>query len=208
MNPIEILKQINTAKTHQEVAKLYDKWAKTYDTDLQEIRPGNLGAAYTVDMFEKYVHHEGMILDAGAGTGGVGELLHHRGFSNLVGLDISSGMLYEAKKKNVYTDLRVGILGEELDFKNDTFDAVISVGLFTLEHPPPPSSFDELIRLTKQGGHIVFLLNNNLTNEFKRKMNELEAEGKWEIVETSKDFFPVPKGQPHPGLRIFIYQTL
>ena len=206
MNPIEILKQINTAKTHQEVTKLYDKWAKTYDTDLEELRPGNQGAAYTVEMFEKYVHKEEMILDAGAGTGGVGELLHHRGFSNLVGLDISSGMLYEAKKKNVYTDLRVGILGKDLDFNSDTFDAVISVGLFTVEHPPPQNSFDELIRLTKQGGHIVFLLNNTLINVFKRKMDELEAEGKWEIVETSKDFFPVPKGQTHPGLRIFVYK--
>ena len=103
MNPIEILKQINTAKTHQEVANLYDKCAKTYDTDLQEIRPGNLGAAYTVDMFEKYVHHEGMILDAGAGTGGVGELLHHQGFLNLVRIDISSGM--KRSKKEIKTNL-------------------------------------------------------------------------------------------------------
>ena len=207
MNPEEILRQINIAKTNQEVAQLYDKWAKTYDTDLEVLRPGNQGAAYTVEMFEKYVHKEEMILDAGAGTGGVGELLHHRGFSNLVGLDISSGMLNEAKKKNVYSDLRVGILGEDLDFSSDTFDAVISVGLFTLEHPPPASSFDELIRLTKQGGHLVFLLNNSLMSKFKRKMDELEAEGKWEIVEISKDIFPVPKGHPHPGLRIFVYKV-
>ena len=67
-------------------------------------------------MFKKYVPLDGMILDAGAGTGGVGELLHHQGFLNLVGIDISSGMLNEALKKNVYSDLRVGILGEDLDF--------------------------------------------------------------------------------------------
>jgi SAM-dependent methyltransferase len=158
-------------------------------------------------MFKKYVPLDGMILDAGAGTGGVGELLHHQGFLNLVGIDISSGMLNEALKKNVYSDLRVGILGEDLDLSSDTFDAIISVGLFTLEHPPPSSSFDEIIRVTKQGGHIIFLLNNTLLNDFKRKMDEKEAEGKWEIVEISRDIFPVQKGQPHPGLKVFVYKV-
>ena len=35
-------------------------------------------------------------------------------------------------------------------------------------------------------------------------MDELEPEGKWEIVEISRDIFPVPKGQPHPGLKVFL----
>ena len=44
MNPEEILQQIMDAKTNQEVAKLYDRWSKTYDLDLEQIRPGNEGA--------------------------------------------------------------------------------------------------------------------------------------------------------------------
>ena len=40
-----------------------------------------------------------MILDTGTETKGAGELLHHQGFLNLVGLDILSGMLNEVKKK-------------------------------------------------------------------------------------------------------------
>jgi ubiquinone/menaquinone biosynthesis C-methylase UbiE len=50
-------------------------------------------------MFKKYVPLDGMILDAGAGTGGVGELLHHQGFLNLVRIDISSGMKRSKKEK-------------------------------------------------------------------------------------------------------------
>ena len=110
-----ILGEIINAKSNKEVSLLYDKCAKTYDTDLEKVRTGNQGAIYIVEMFKKYVPLDGMILDAGNGTGGVGELLHHQGFLNLVGIDISSGMLNEAKKKNVYSDLRVGILGEDID---------------------------------------------------------------------------------------------
>ena len=110
-----ILGEIINAKSNKEVSLLYDKCANTSDTDLEKVRTGNQGAIYIVEMFKKYVPLDGMILDAGNGTIGVGELLHHQGFLNLVGIDISSGMLNEAKKKNVYSDLRVGILGENID---------------------------------------------------------------------------------------------
>ena len=137
MNTEDILMKINTAKTNHEVAELYDKWSKTYDHDLKIIRPGNKGAFKTVEWFVKYVHIDASVLDAGSGTGGVGELLFQRGYLNLTGMDISSGMLTEAKEKNIYKELHLGGLGEELKFPKDTFEAVISVGLFTPEHPPP-----------------------------------------------------------------------
>ncbi|MBV7331825.1 class I SAM-dependent methyltransferase [Chloroflexi bacterium TSY] len=142
-----------------------------------------------------------------AGTGGVGELLHQRGYRNLVGLDISAGMLAEARQKKIYSDLQVGILGEPLDLPSDTFDAVISVGLFTVEHPPPPSSFEALIRVTKPGGHIVFLLHNALASDFKPKLEALETAGKWALAEVSPIIRTVTSGKPHPGSRVHVYQV-
>ncbi|MBT6075470.1 MAG: class I SAM-dependent methyltransferase [Euryarchaeota archaeon] len=109
------LGEIINAKSNKEVVLLYDKYAKTYDADLEKVRTSNQGAIYIVEMFKKYVPLDGVILDAGNGTGGVVELLHHQGFLNLVGIEISSGMLDEANKKNVYSDLRVCILGEDID---------------------------------------------------------------------------------------------
>ena len=52
-------------------------------------------------------------------------------------------------------------LGDKLDYETGEFDAVISVGVFTLGHAPS-SSFDELIRITKSGGHIVFSLRTDV----------------------------------------------
>jgi len=109
------LGEIINPKSNKEVVLLYDKYAKTYDTDLEKVRTINQGAIYIVEMFKKYVPLDGMILDAGNGTGGVGELLHNQGFLNLVGIEISSGMLDEANNKNVYSDFRVCILGEDID---------------------------------------------------------------------------------------------
>ena len=43
-----------------------------------------------------------------------------------------------------------------------------------MEHPPPSNSFEEVIRVTKHGGHIVFLLHNGLLDKFKVKLEELE----------------------------------
>ncbi len=55
-----ILGEIINAKSNKEVALLYDKWAKRFDTDLEKVRPGNQGAIYTVVMFKKYVPLDGM----------------------------------------------------------------------------------------------------------------------------------------------------
>ena len=54
-----ILGEIINAKSNKEVALLYEKWVKTYDTDLEKVRPGNQGAIYTVEMFKKYVPLDG-----------------------------------------------------------------------------------------------------------------------------------------------------
>lgn len=67
MDPEEILQRINTAKTDQEVAELYDKWAKSYDPDLEQLRPGNEGANRTIEWFVQYVPTDAKVLDAGSG---------------------------------------------------------------------------------------------------------------------------------------------
>ncbi len=57
------------------------------------------------------------------------------------------------------------------------------------------------------GGHIVFLLHNGLASDFKQKLAALEAAGKWVLVEVSSIIRTVPGGEPHPGLRVYVYQV-
>jgi SAM-dependent methyltransferase len=203
----ERVQWIYTSKDNKELAERYDQWAKDYDADLDE-GFGWLGPQRAVEYFAKYVPQNARILDAGAGTGLVGELLARRGYKDLVAMDLSEGMLEEARKKNAYREFHQMVMGEALDYATDSFDAVISIGVLTVGHAPA-SSLDELVRITRPGGYIVFSLRPDVYRDsgFKEKQDALEAEGKWKLVEASEEFQPLPKGEPDVYHQVWIYQV-
>ena len=127
-----------------ELAKRYDEWAQHYDKDITEHFGYELPAR-VAKLATKYItNREHRILDAGSGTGLVGQLLSNLGFNNIIGIDLSLGMLAEAEKKKVYEALYQRVLGEHLDFDTHSFDAVVCVGTLTIGHAPS-SSLEELI---------------------------------------------------------------
>ena len=198
---------VYSASDPQELARRYDQWAREYDSDLDNAF-GYLGPALAAGYFAKYVPLNAHILDAGAGTGLVGVELSKKGYFDINGLDISDGMLEEARKKAVYRELDQMTLGETLAYANSEFDAVISVGVLTLGHAPA-SSLDELVRITKSGGHIVFSLRPDVYDKygFKEKHAELEQAGLWKLVEVSDDVKIMPKGEPEVAHQVWVYQV-
>lgn len=198
---------IYSSRDNTELAERYDQWAKDYDNDLDE-EFGWLGPQRAVEFFLKYVPKDARILDAGAGTGLVGEMLAKQGYKDLVAMDLSKGMLEEAHKKNAYREFHQMVMGEPLDYATDSFHAIISVGVLTVGHAPA-NSFDELIRITKPDGYIVFSLRPDVYREggFKEKQDHLEAAGKWKLVEASEEFQPLPKGEPDVYHQVWVYQV-
>jgi len=197
---------VYSAKNSQELAERYDQWAKEYEQDL--LSENYTGPEPAVEELVKYVSKEAKILDVGAGTGLVGQLLHQRGYQNLEAMDLSAGMLSEARKKNLYKYLHQGVLGTALDFPSDTFDAIISVGTFTLGHAPS-RGFDELIRITKPGGYIVFTIRPDYyeNSDFKDKLPALEAAGSWQLVEQGEPFLNLPEAEPDIYLQVWVYKV-
>jgi len=198
---------VYSSSNNKELEERYDQWATLYDRDLEEDFAWNAPQA-AVAVFAKLISKTAKVLDAGAGTGLVGEILAGLGYRDLVAIDLSQGMLREARNKNVYSELQQMVLGEPLDFEAGLFDGIISVGVFTLGHAPA-STFDELIRVTKPGGYVVFSLRTDVYEEggFKEKMPALEARGKWKLVEASERFQPLPKGEPEVFHQIWAYQA-
>jgi SAM-dependent methyltransferase len=116
-------------------------------------------------------------------------------------------MLNESRKKNVYSEFHRMVMGAPLDFKTGSFDAVITVGVLTVGHAPA-SSLDELVRITKPGGYIVFSLRPDVYRDsgFKEKQDDLETQGKWKLVEESEEFQPMPKGEPDVYHQVWVYK--
>ncbi len=192
--------------SNQELEERYDQWAAEYDRDLDEDFAWNApdnGARVLASL----VPADANVLDAGAGTGLAGERLAVAGFSNMAAMDISQGMLDVAREKNVYSSFHQMVMGETLGFETDEFDAVISIGVFTLGHAPI-DSFDELVRVTKPGGYIVFSLRTDMVNDgYQDYFSKLEASGQWKLAQVTEPFQPMPKGEPEVFHQIWAYQV-
>jgi predicted TPR repeat methyltransferase len=199
---------VYSSKNNSELTKRYDEWSKDYDKDLTEDF-GWTAPKTAADFLVKHIRPDSIVLDAGAGTGLVGMVLAAHGFQNITGMDMSKGMLEQAGRKGVYAQLDQMTLGESLEYDSDTFDAVISVGVMTLGHAAP-ESFDELVRITKPNGFIVFTIRTDvyLNNGFKEKQEEMAMKKFWGMIEVSEEFQPLPVGEPDVKHQVWVYQVL
>lgn len=202
-----VIQWVYASENEEELKERYDKWAATYEEDLdREI--GWYGPIRAVEAAVKYVAKDAHILDAGAGTGLVGKLLAERGYTDLVAMDLSSGMLDEARKKNVYNEFHQMAMGEPLDFPTDAFDATITVGVLTVGHAPA-HSLDELVRVTKPGGPIIYTLRPDLYEEggYVEKHADLESAGKWKLAEVGEPTRILPKGEPDVFHQVWVFEV-
>jgi predicted TPR repeat methyltransferase len=94
------LAAVYQAKSRDDLVSLYDSWAETYDADIQGI--GYLHPAVMAGLVGRHVPIKSEpIFDAGVGTGTVGNILAIMGFTNLIGVDMSDGMLARARPQNL-----------------------------------------------------------------------------------------------------------
>lgn len=207
MNQQNRVQWVYSSRNNQELAERYDQWAKEYDSDLERDFHYQ-GPKHTAEVFGRIVKKDARVLDAGAGTGLMGQALANLGYDNLVAMDLSLGMLDEAKKKHVYREFFQMVMGEPLDFPTNSFDAVVSTGTLTVGHAPA-SSLDELVRITKPAGYIIYTLRPDLyeTSGFKEKQSALESEGKWKLTEVTEQVQSLPKGEPDVYHQVWVYQV-
>jgi predicted TPR repeat methyltransferase len=202
------LQKVFAARNNRELTEGYDAWAERYDQDV--LRLGYKIPAIVTGFAGRYLRpDEGKVLDAGVGTGILGEILKPLGYESLVGIDLSQGMLERAHQKGVYRTLHQMVLGERLDFPNDAFIGTVSVGVFTAGHAPL-ESFEELIRVTKPGGYIIFSIRTDvyLNEGYKDKQDALEREKRWRLAEVSEAFRSLPfLGEPQVESRVFVYEV-
>ncbi len=202
------IESVYHSTSREQLAKTYDDWASDYDADMQST--GYIHPAIMIGLVARYVKDPiAEILDAGVGTGTLGQLLSILNYTNLHGIDMSKGMLAIARERTVYAQLTQGILGEPLDFKTASMQCIVSTGTFTTGHAPA-SAFDELVRITKPGGYLIFTVGTVVWDEagFAAKLAALETSGQLTKAETTPIYHPMPKSKTESGFttRAHVYR--
>lgn len=137
----------------EEVRELYRQWADSYDSDLDQY--GYVAPLIGVSLFKDRVADKNAVIhDAGCGTGQVGKLLKASGYRNLHGSDFSSDMLAIAKSIGCYLSLVQADYTESLDFKSNSVDGIISIGVYTKRFKN--KFIPEILRMLKPGGCLLF----------------------------------------------------
>ncbi|KAJ9607404.1 hypothetical protein H2200_008477 [Cladophialophora chaetospira] len=186
------LKRVYEASTATESRDVYNEWAQQYDKDLEaeDYAFPKLAARALFDASggqpeDNKQPFEGLsILDAGCGTGLVGIQLAEFGASNLVGLDISTGMLEVARKPGCYSALEEADLSKPIAKPDDSVDAVICVGTLTRGHVGPKPVLEEFARVVKKGGNIVATVLDDIweSGGFKAEVERLRLAGNIEVL--------------------------
>jgi SAM-dependent methyltransferase len=198
------------AKDRDALKVAYAQWADSYDADM--VTTGYVHFPVLCGLVCRHMpRKDATILDAGVGTGALGSLLNLLGYNNLSGLDMSEAMLAKAKARKCYADLRQAVLGEHLDFVDESFDAIISTGTFTEGHAPA-SAFDELVRILETDGVMIFTISTIVWEEkgFKAKLDGFVRLGVLKLVEATQPYQPMPysPAESHVTTRAYVYRKI
>ena len=192
---LNIYNNLNLDKTKNdfEIKKVYQDWAVQYDKDNDDLL-GTVSQPNAVDLLYNHTNDKNIeIVDIGCGTGLVGKFLQNKGYLYYDGLDISEEMLEIAKSRG-YRHLSVGSLQNKLPYENDAYDAVFCVGVFTHGHVNS-NGLDELIRITKKDGFIIFTINEGVYEDyqFDKKIPLMEKEGLIKVINFDKKDYMTKK---------------
>jgi SAM-dependent methyltransferase len=204
-NPI--LDRVYAAESDEERRAAYDEWAATYDRDVTAfgIRLPYVAAC----VFARFVEPgSGPILDAGCGTAMHTLPLALMGYQPFHGIDISEGMLAVSGELGIYESLQRMALGRELDLPGDHFAVSYAIGVLAPGHAPP-ESLDEIIRVTRRGGLVIFSTHADETDDsrpFHEHRQRLTEGGLWQPEFRTEPFVSLPRGDARVRHAVYVYR--
>jgi len=145
-----------------KITEFYAGWAENYDADVGGDEYAVADAivdllnAASAELWSGVERGDVRVVDAGCGTGLVGVRLATDGYTEFDGLDLSAGMVEQARHRGVYRalapgfDLTAAIRAPWLH----TYDAAIVAGVFTFGHVGP-EYLSNMADLVREGGLLL-----------------------------------------------------
>ena len=166
-----------SVKTPEDNIKLYKVWASSYDDDFAK-KNDYRSPVLISNYYDKYSNKNDVpVLDVGAGTGLIAEVMNKKNTIDIDAIDISPEMLETAKSKNCYNKLIEADLTKNLDIDNNYYGAIVSAGTFTHGHIGP-NALDELLRVTKPSGLFVITIHSKVyvNQNFEQKFQDINEQ--------------------------------
>ncbi len=177
-----ILFRVSNLRHGDSSRDIYDDWSDDYDRHLLDefgyISPGVAARELAAALAARDVD----VVDYGCGTGLVGTALAAAGFSVIDGLDISTGMLVQARDKQVYRHLVCADLTAQLALDDECYAAACCIGSMGAGHVGA-EHVPELLRPVARGGIFVIIMNGAYYDSggFEQAFRRLQDEGLWRI---------------------------
>ncbi|UPK92347.1 hypothetical protein LCI18_003282 [Fusarium solani-melongenae] len=179
-----LARSLNSSSVAETLAT-YESWAESYNEDIgkEEYTAPEIASGYVVKHLGPGKIRSATILDAGCGTGLVGQNLAKRGAIHLDGIDLSPGMLQVARRAGIYQSLNVADLSQRLDILDQAYDVVVCVGTLTQGHVGP-DAFDEFVRVVKPAGLIAATVRESVwqKNGYEDKVKALDKSGEVKLL--------------------------
>lgn len=217
----KVISELTPSSTENDAKETYDAWAATYEKDTDE--HGYKGHVLCMEAFNKAMQSEGVfpganknikILDAGAGTGIIGEMLVKQGYTNVDALDISQKMLDIAIKKNVYKRFICAPLSDVRieQIQTAEYDVTLCAGTIVYGQAKPVA-LDECIRHVRPGGLFIFSIRADSFDPkelgYSTKFEELEKLGKWSLVNRElRELYSNPHEEGYRNCYVITYKVL
>ena len=128
--------------------KTYNRLSRYYDTFMKIFFP--LGQAGREKIVEKL--DSGTVLDVACGTGTLLAMAEKKGLK-CTGIDLSEGMLAQARKKVPRAEFRQASY-YELPYSEESFDYVVATNALSGEHIDARKVLGEMLRVCKKGGRV------------------------------------------------------
>ena len=139
----------------QNVKQFYADWAQKYNQDVDSAEYS--GPVIAAKLLNQHLNNKkARILDAGCGTGLVGVELQRLDYIHVDGFDLALEMAELASASGAYRQVtgNIDMLRAIEDYPQREYDALLSIGVFTLGHVPP-QALEVLVQLVRRDGLLV-----------------------------------------------------